>query len=37
MENPSFGSSGEAGITPYSTRVTAEDTALDKCENLDLS
>jgi hypothetical protein len=32
MENPSFGCSGEAGITPYSTRVMAEDTALGMCE-----
>ena len=33
MEKPSVGCSGEAGITPNSTRVTAEDTALGICEN----
>ena len=32
MEKPSFGCSGDAGITPNSTRVTAEDTALGICE-----
>lgn len=33
MENPSFGCSGDAGITPNSTRVTADDTALGICVN----